>query len=156
MKSGCFKMLTMLALGFAVVFGFTSCESMTPAKRAAENPGVMDRLSEADRNLVLSGTISEGMSKDAVVIAWGRPDSISHGSMGGKPVETWRYATLRPIYRPYYGVGMGYGYGYGYRGRGYLYPGAAWGMGPDYVPVTSSICRFRNNRVIGWETSDVR
>ena len=152
MKSGCFKMLMMLVLGVVVMCGFTSCESMTPAKRAAENPGVMDRLSEADRNLVLSGTISEGMSKDAVIIAWGRPDSISHGSMSGKPVETWRYATMRPIYRPYYGVGLGYGYGY----RGHFYPGATFGMGPDYVPVTSSICRFRNNRVIGWETADVR
>lgn len=155
MKSGCFKLIAMLALGIFTVFGLTSCQTATPASRAAQTPGVLESLSAEDRDLVLKGTISEGMSRDAVTIAWGQPDGVSHGSMDGKRVETWRYTTLRSIYRPYYGLGLGYGYGYG---RGYgrgFYPGAMFGMGPDYVPVTSSVVRFRNNRVIAWETADV-
>lgn len=154
MKSGCFKLIAMLILGVFTVLGFTSCETATPATRAAKTPGVLESLSTEDRDLVLKGTISEGMSKDAVVIAWGKPDSMSYGSMNGKAVETWKYTSLRPIYRPYYGLGVGMGYGYGR--RGHFYPGASLSMGPDYVPVTSSVVRFRGNRVIGWETADVR
>ena len=155
MKSGCFKLIAMLVIGIATVIGFTSCQSATPASRAAQSPGVLESLSAEHRDLVLKGTITEGMSKDAVLIAWGKPDGVSHGSAEGKNVETWRYTTLRPIYRPYYGVGMGYGYGYGYGYRRGFYPGATLAMGPDYVPVTSSVVRFRGNRVTAWETADV-
>jgi hypothetical protein len=154
MKSGCFKLIAMLIAGVAVIFGFTSCESANPATRAQKNPAAFESLPAKDRELVLKSTIAEGMSKEAVLIAWGKPDRVSTGSMNGRMAETWTYTTLRPIYRPYYGLGLGIG-PYGYRHHG-IYPGAAFGMGPDYVPVTSSVVRFRNNRVIAWETADVR
>ena len=153
MKSGCFKMLAMLVLGIAVVLGLSSCESSTPASRAAKSPAVMGQLSQRDRDAVMSGTIAEGMSKDAVFIAWGRPDSITHGSVDGKRVETWTYTSLRSVYRPY---GMGFGVGYYGRYHRHVYPSAAIAMGPDYVPVTSQVVRFRNDKVVAWETADVR
>ena len=147
-------MLAMLILGIAAVIGLSSCEATSPASRAAKSPGVLERLSPHDRELVMKSTISEGMSKDAVYIAWGKPDGITHGSMNGKTVETWTYTSLRPIYRPYYGMGFGMGY-YG-RYHRHVYPSATLSMGPDYVPVTSSVVRFRNDKVIAWETADVR
>jgi hypothetical protein len=157
MKSGCFKMLALVVLGIVAAFGLTSCETASPATRAQQNPGVLESLSAEDRDLVLKGTIAEGMSKDAVLIAWGRPDRVTSGSAGGRATETWSYTSMRPIYRPHYGLGLGYGsYGHhGYRHR-HFYPSASFGMGPDYIPVTSSVVRFRGNRVIAWETADVR
>jgi len=154
MKSGCFKLIAMLIAGVAVILGFTACEATTPAARAQQNPAAFESIPAKDRELVLKSTIAEGMSKDAVVIAWGKPDRVTTGSLNGKMVETWIYTSMRPIYRPYYGLGVGIG-GYGYRHHG-IYPGASFGMGPDYVPVTSSVVRFRNNHVIAWETADVR
>lgn len=151
MKSGCFKMLLMLTLCAAVLLGFTACETASPATRAQQNPAVFNSLSAEDRDLVLKGTISEGMTKDAVLLAWGRPSTVVTSSDNGRITEVWRYTSLQPVYRPHYGMGMGYGYGY--RGRGYAYPYGAVGFGPDYVPVTSSIVRFRKNRVVGWDAA---
>lgn len=151
MKKGCFPLISMLLLCGAALL-FTSCETANPATRAQQNPAVFNSLSAEDQALVLKGTISEGMSRDAVMLAWGRPDSVMNSSDGGRAGEVWRYTSLRPVYRPYYGVGMGMG-SYG-RHRSGIYPTASFGMGPDYVPVTSSVVRFRNGRVHGWDTVD--
>lgn len=117
---------------------------------------MLEGLSEADRELVLKQTISEGMSKNAVFLAWGKPDSVITGSENGRQTETWRYAALRPIYPYPYGLGLGLGYGRGYHRHGYVAPYASYSLTPDYVPMTSSVVRFRNGRVVAWETADVR
>jgi len=156
MKSGCFKFLVMFAVCLAAVCGLTSCQTATPAARVQQNPAVFNSLSKEDQDLVMRGTISEGMSRDAVLLAWGPPDNVVHSRESGRDTEIWRYTSMKPVYRPYYGVGMGYGYGYGYRGyrSGGFYPYGSVALSPDYVPVTSSVARFRKGRVVGWDTVD--
>ncbi len=158
MKSGCFKFIVMFAVCVLVAITFTSCQTATPASRIQQNPAVFNSLSKEDQDLVSRGTISEGMTKDAVLLAWGPPDNIAHSRDNGRDTEIWRYTSMRPVYRPYYGIGMGYGYGYGYRGYRYggVYPYGSVAFSPDYVPVTSSVVRFRRGKVVGWDTVDQR
>ncbi len=139
---------------------FSSCAVSTPASRAAKYPQMADALTPTQRESVMRGHITEGMSKDAVYLAWGAPSRVTRGSEGGRDFEQWRYTELRPIYSSRVGIGFGYGYGYGgyggYRGRygrhGGYYPGYTMiDYGPDYVPVTSAVVKFRSGRVSGWE-----
>lgn len=101
----------------------------------------------------MEGKVVEGMTPDAVYLAWGRPDRVTRGSQGGKPFELWRYTELKPVYNNNFAMGFGYSrFGYYGHGRGYYDP--AWvglDMGPDYVPVTAAIVRFSRNRVTAWE-----
>lgn len=150
MKPRCFRIVAMAPLMAVVIFQFTGCAASNPQTRGQQNPQLLDSLPAADRELVLRGTISEGMSRDAVFLAWGKPDSITTGSENGRQTETWRYATLQPVYH-YGGIGLGLGYARGFRRGGHFYPGASFQLTPDYVPVTSSVVRFRNGRVVAWE-----
>ncbi len=110
-----------------VVTGCTTLET-----RIQEKPEAYRTLSPRDQALVQQGKIREGMSRDAVYIAWGAPSSRLPGRNRGRIVETWIYDGTTsgdypgPFYygRPYgYGIGVGF-YG-GRRGRfargGYLY-----------------------------------
>jgi hypothetical protein len=157
-KRGCAKLIGLCALIVFAVLQFTGCTVANPQTRVQQNPALFDQLSATDRDLVMKGTISEGMTKDAVFLAWGRPDAVSTGSDRGKVTETWRYATMRPVYGAGFGYGMGYYGGRGYYGGGYYgrryYPGWDVGFTPQYVPVTSSVVRFRGGRVVAWEASD--
>jgi hypothetical protein len=152
-KRGCAKLTGLCALIMFAVVDLTGCTTANPQTRVQQNPALYDSLSAADRDLVMKGTISEGMTKDAVYLAWGKPDSVTTGSDRGKVTETWRYATMRPVY---YGGGFGYGMGFfggRYHGR-HFYPHLDMSLTPQYVPVTSSVVRFRAGRVVAWETSD--
>jgi hypothetical protein len=150
---GCFHLFAICVVLALILFQFTGCTASTPQARAQKNPGLLESLPPADRDLVLKSTISEGMSKDAVFLAWGKPDSVTSGSANGRPVETWRYAALRPVYGGW-GLGMGLGYGPGYYHRGYVAPYAGYQFTPGYVPVTSSVVQFKGGRVAAWETAD--
>ncbi len=152
---GCAKLIGLCALILFTVIHFTGCAASNPQTRAQQNPALLDQLSAEDRALVLKGTISEGMSKDTVFLAWGKPDAVTTGMDRGKTTETWRYATLRQVY---YGGGVGMGMGMGYYGGrhhgGRFYPALDMNLSPQYVPVTSAVVRFRGGRVVAWETSD--
>src|SRR6266513_671314 len=63
----------------------------TTEERIKEHPEVFQRLSPQDQALVSAGKIREGMSVDAVWLAWGTPDQKAQGSARGRPVETWIY-----------------------------------------------------------------
>jgi len=147
-KRGCSKIVTMGLLMAVIVLHFTGCAA-TPQARVQKNPEMLGRLSAADQILVMRGTINEGMSRDAVYLAWGSPDSVTTGSDNGRQSETWRYATLQPVYHHGFGLGLGYGGGF-HRGR-HFYPGLSMNLTPSYVPRTTSVVRFRNGRVVAWE-----
>jgi hypothetical protein len=145
MKQGCLKFVFMGLLLAIVIFQFTGCAA-TPQARIQQNPQLFESLSAADRELVQKSTIREGMTMDAVFLAWGRPDIVTRGVDRGRPAETWRYTTLEPVY--WYG-GPAFGPGYwGYYGPHY-YPWA--GTMPHSVPVPTAAVRFRNGRVTSWE-----
>ena len=130
-----------------------ACAAATPGSRVAQAPQLFEALTTPQKQAVLEGRVLEGMSPDAVYLAWGRPDRVTRGSQNGTPFELWRFTELQPVYRSAVNLGWGYGYGpYGYGGRGYYDP-AFVGVetGPDYVPVTAAVVRFSRNRVIAWE-----
>ena len=52
-----------------------SCQSVTPADRIGANPVMFRTLTPEQQALVQQGRLCEGMSKDAVYLAWGNPDA---------------------------------------------------------------------------------
>jgi hypothetical protein len=91
----------------------------TTETRIKERPAAYSALSPSDQALVQQGKIREGMSQDAVYIAWGPPSYRVPGRNRGHIVETWIYdATAAGDYGGpfFYGSRYGYGPGYGFYG----------------------------------------
>lgn len=80
--------------GIGLALALTGCS--TVATRIQKNPQAYAALSPREKALVTQGQVREGMSKPAVYIAWGRPDSIVHGSSAGRPYEAWSYYWYEP------------------------------------------------------------
>jgi len=74
-----FRLLLLCAIAGLLV----SCS--TPASRSKEKQSAFDHMSAKQKVAVLDGKVEPGMSKDAVYIAFGKPDRIS--KEGG--VEKW-------------------------------------------------------------------
>ncbi|HEY0368783.1 MAG TPA: hypothetical protein VGC85_04235 [Chthoniobacterales bacterium] len=143
---------------------FAGCT--TVQSRISERQEAFHSMSPTDQALVQQGKIREGMSQDAVYIAWGPPSQRIPGRFRGHNVETWIFdATAAGDYPGpfYYGASYGYGLGYGLYGgyhrhrffRGpFLYD-------PFYDPFfysSANIVRypertvsFQNGRVIAWQ-----
>jgi hypothetical protein len=106
-----------LALGISVsALILTGCS--TTESRIAENPQIFQTLSPRDQALVSQGKIREGMSQNAVWLAWGAPDQKATGSARGRAVETW-------IYNDYVYSSAPYPYPYGPFGYGGYFGGGA-------------------------------
>ena len=112
-----------MALTFLGALLLGSCE--TPQDRIARRPDVYNALSPRDQQLVAAGEIREGMSRDAVYLAWGAPNQRGPGRHRGSSTETWIYfSSTSGEHYPGWG-GWGYGYGpFGYGGFGYGYGGS--------------------------------
>jgi hypothetical protein len=96
----------------------TSCS--TTETRISNHPDIFQTLSPRDQALVREGKIREGMSQDAVWLAWGTPDQKATGRARGRQVETWIYDDFTYANAPYpYPYGP-YGYG-GYFGGGVVF-----------------------------------
>jgi hypothetical protein len=108
------------ALGIcAISLSFILAGCSTVDSRIQEKPAAFQRLSASDQALVRDGKIREGMSRDAVYIAWGEPSEHAPGRNRGQIVDTWiYYATVAGEYEGpfYYGYPYGYGLGYGFYG----------------------------------------
>lgn len=150
----------LIALTLTVIL--TGCT--TVSSRIQERPEAYQSLSPADQALVQQGKIREGMSRDAVYIAWGAPNETAPGRNSGRMVETWIYfATTSGNYHGpfYYGYPYGYGVGFGFYGgrRGRLYRHSFYD--PFYDPFFYSrvslvryperIVSFQNGRVISFQ-----
>ena len=111
-----FRALTLGISASALIL--TSCS--TTESRIAEHPEIFQTLSPQDQGLVSQGKIREGMSQNAVWLAWGAPDQKATGSARGRAVETWIYNDYTYASAPYpYPYGP-YGYG-GYFGGGAVF-----------------------------------
>lgn len=142
-------------LGLMAAVLFSQCVS-SPQSRIENNPQMYAQLSTRDRELVSSGVIREGMTRDAVFLAWGRPDSITRGTNRGRATESWTYIGERPVRTMNMSVGWGYG-GWGYGGWGpYGWGGYPyWGAGPSvtYIPYTAGVVDFSAGRVVRWQAT---
>ena len=132
-----------------------ACAAGTPGGRVAQAPQLFEALPNEQRQAVMQGRVLEGMTPDAVYLAWGQPDRVTRGSRNGAAFELWQYTDLQPVYRSGFSGGAGFGYaswGRDYHGRGYYDPRfTAVETGPDYVPVAAAAVRFSRNRVTAWE-----
>jgi hypothetical protein len=135
-------------LGIAtVVLTFTSCS--TPQTRISDHPDLYQSLSSRDQALVSQGQIRYGMSRNAVWLAWGSPDSKVIGNMRGHSTETWVYVyyVTYPYYYPYYGP---YGPGFGFFGDPFYDPFYYSLISPS-IPYPNKTVTFSNSRVMSFQ-----
>ncbi|HVF72851.1 MAG TPA: hypothetical protein VM940_14710 [Chthoniobacterales bacterium] len=92
----------------------TSC--VTTDSRISQHPEMFQSLSASDQALVREGKVRNGMSQNAVYLAWGSPDQKTTGQVHGRPAETWVYSGTSHYPYPYgWGPGFNGGlYGYGF------------------------------------------
>ncbi|HRQ91068.1 MAG TPA: hypothetical protein PLA50_19920 [Bacteroidia bacterium] len=147
---------SLLALSLSA-FLLASCATNPVEKRITKYPEMYGKLSQRHRELVQSGQIAEGMTTDAVFLAWGRPGRVMSGSRDGRGQERWAYFHNAPVqtvsfgvsnygYHPFYssfGFHPAYGYGYG--------PGWGYGTNVDFVPYLDRTVEFSNGKVVSWE-----
>jgi hypothetical protein len=155
MKTTSFFRLMLAAVSLVTAASLTSCTSPIE-RRIVSNPQLFDKLSSSDRSLVSRGEIREGMSKDAVFLALGRPDNVAEGRERGARIERWTYLDSRPVQSTTIGMGIGtggyyggsrFGYGLGYGGLWDPYWGG-YGSGVSYMPYPATMVEFRSGRVV--------
>jgi len=141
----------------AVTAILNSCAPNTPASRIAQNPVIFDKLSENDKQLAQIGQIQKGMHRDGVLLAWGKPDTMTSGSKKGKSFEKWIYTSTSPVYvnrlHPFGGLSYGRHGRYGrYSGRNYgYYGGLRFGPDVQYVERPTAYVEFDyRNKVSSW------
>ena len=133
------KLCVCAALGSLLV----SCATPTPAERIAENPAVFRALTPNQQTLVQQGRIEQGMPADAVLLAWGAPNSAPiYGQKNGKQTERWIYKGYEPVpvmsdRWPAYGP-------YGWYAPFYPTSGTA------YIPTEDAYVEFVNGKVVSW------
>lgn len=104
-----------------------------------------DMLTPEQKMLVQQGRICEGMSKDAVFLAWGNPNTPPvSGQQDGVSYEKWVYASYQPVMVDSVSVGFGCGHGPFWHGGGI-------GTSTAYVPRENAWVMFQNNKVTAWE-----
>tara|TARA_R110002096_G_scaffold44229_7_gene118958 strand:- start:2584 stop:3063 length:480 start_codon:yes stop_codon:yes gene_type:complete len=133
-----------------------------PEHRISQNPTQYANLSTRDKERVNRGQVTEGMSKDAVTLAWGRPDRVRKSSRNGKAAETWSYLGSEPVQSTSVGYNIGpysprspfYDRYDGYGRRGYNRVGPMnINTGVDFIPYIAKTVEFSGNRVVAWEQS---
>lgn len=140
---------TLLFLAAAAML-LSSCVSPIE-RRVSSFPGMYSKLNEDEKKAVQMGQVREGMSRDAVYLAWGNPTRIMTGKREGKAYERWGYMAYQPVVMDGYGVGMGMGYwgGRHYRGfgGGFYEPWYYGGPAVAYVPTDGRHVEFVNGKV---------
>lgn len=123
-----------------------SCQTSSPLSRIDRNPTMFGMLSPEQQVLVQQGRICEGMSKDAVFLAWGNPNNTPlTGQQDGVPYEKWVYTVYQPVMMNTVGFGGGCWYHGGWSGAGL-------GASTAYVPQEAAWVIFQNNKVTSWES----
>ena len=139
-----------MILLLAIIF-LCGCAT-TIQDRRKERLTAYSQLAPDTQSLVDKGQIKVGMPKDAVYIAWGKPDRIIQGESDQAKTETWIYhgSTLQPYQYWNYGYGL---YGSGpWRHRYYDY-GLPY-LDTDWYPVyyISAEVQFENGVVKSWRS----
>lgn len=159
------RIIQQALLACAVSFTVLLTGCTTVETRIQERPQAYAALSPNDKARVQQGKIREGMSQDAVYIAWGPPSYRVPGRHRGRTVETWIYdgTTAGDYPGPFfYGRPYGYGVGFGfYGGRRSRFGRGHFFYDPFYDPFfynRANIVRypertvsFQKGRVIGYQ-----
>lgn len=90
-----FLLLLLSSVPLLLGGGAAGCASTDPQARARQRPG-FNALPAAERRLALAGQVRDGMSADAVFVAWGRPTQVYRGTANGRPLEAWVYLRAAP------------------------------------------------------------
>lgn len=140
------NMKTRILLPIAALLVLAMAGCSTIQSRINENPTAFQRLTPKQQQLVSTGRVSEGMSKNAVYIAWGNPDRITYGSKHGIPDEKWLYFGYDFAQVPSYSFFPVYAGGFVY--SDYIYS-------PQYVsmPYVDKGVLFEKDRVVNWMMS---
>lgn len=103
-------------------------------------------LSPEQQMMVQQGRICEGMTKDAVYLAWGNPNSQPvTGQQDGKTYEKWLYYTYQPVMVDSVGIGIGcWNHG--------SWCGSGLSTSTAMIPQESAWVIFHDNVVTAWES----
>jgi hypothetical protein len=146
------KTIFLLLASFLLIFSLSSCAHPRD-KRIAANPKLYQSLSSNDQVLVQQGRIREGMTKEAVFLAIGRPDQVASGREKGSSIEKWTYVGTQPVFTNSFFPGYGgWGRGYGYCGGWDPYWAGFNTPNVIYVPYKAATVSFRGNRVVQYMT----
>lgn len=137
-------MLLLLAVAF-----LTGCAS-TIEDRRMERLSAYSQLPPETQTLVDTGQIKVGMPKDAVYIAWGKPDQIIQSESPQGRTEIWLYhgSVLRPYHYWHYGYGWGSPFYHGYYYSALPYLETDWY--PQYY--VSAEVNFQDDKVVNWRS----
>jgi hypothetical protein len=123
----------------------------TVERRIERNPQLFQQLSAQDQQLVREQKLREGMSREAVFLALGRPDRVSTGRKNGKDFERWTYVGQQAVMTQTFGMGWGGRWGGGWCGP-FNDPFMMGGPMVTYIPYEAASVDFVSGRAVGWET----
>ena len=133
-------------LGFATAaLILTSCS--TPQTRISDHPDLYQSLSHRDQALVGQGQVRIGISRTAVWLAWGSPDSKIVGNIGGGPTETWVYIYYATY--PYYPSYGPWG-SWAFFGDPFYDP-FFYSYIPSSIPYPGKVVTFSKGRVVSYQ-----
>lgn len=142
-------------LPIALALFSASCAPSNPTARAQKRAAAFQSLPAEHQKLALEGKIKEGMSRDAVWVAWGPASRIYEASTQGNTMEIWHYTGLQQVYGGSFGMGLGFGYGqvgrYGRYRRADPFSHYDLNYGPQYIPFTQAEVKFQQGLVKSWE-----
>ena len=145
LSSIAFRALVLISLSTLV----SSCANRNPGERRLNKfPELSNNLTDQERSLIARKEIAEGMSQDAVFLAWGRPDRVRTSSQNGRKSETWTYLGSTPVASPSISVGVG---SRGFHSRLGVHPTVRYGTNVDFARHVEREVIFVNDRVIRWE-----
>ncbi len=128
-----------------------SCAPVTPEARIERDPEKFAALPAKQQEQVRKGVVAKGMSRDAVLLAMGRPSVRVDSVKDGKATERWDYAGSYPVTSHPFGYSPWGHWGGHYHGYGY-----GWGPAVTYLPYTKAQVWFVDGKVDSWERARPR
>jgi hypothetical protein len=151
-RTGHAKPARLILLGLACVALLAGCATQRELieKRISQKSAYFSTLPADDQQRIREGKLVSGDTRDAVWIAYGRPDRVFQKVTGTTTNEVWSYVDqdvtytdeLRPVYFPVHSI----------RGRTVWHTDFVWTTDRYYTPYDYLRIEFQNDRVLTIET----